>query len=145
MTHVIHWPLTCTPLPGYGINLRIFWWHMSSTDLWPALFLLQAMHAVESSILINFFPVILNQLFKLLSFSQMEDLQKNIVRWAKTKTLYLIIFFIFLSAVQVFGCKKKQAIPLIWILKVMKIPKIKRNESMFYYFLLPFFLSVALG
>ncbi|XP_071839033.1 dedicator of cytokinesis protein 11-like isoform X31 [Apostichopus japonicus] len=47
---------------------------------------IKAMHAVESSILINFFPVILNQLFKLLSFSQMEDLQKNIVR--------LIVFII---------------------------------------------------
>ncbi|KAJ8031225.1 Dedicator of cytokinesis protein 9 [Holothuria leucospilota] len=41
---------------------------------------IKAMHAVESHIFINFLPVILNQLFHLLAFSQMEDLQKNVVR-----------------------------------------------------------------
>ena len=45
---------------------------------WPPLF--QAMHAVEPDMLINFLPVILNQLFRILPTAAMDEVQLNVVR-----------------------------------------------------------------
>ena len=44
------------------------------------LFVFQAMHAVEPDMLINFLPVILNQLFRILPTPAMDEVQLNVVR-----------------------------------------------------------------
>ena len=46
----------------------------------PNFFQMQAMHAVEPHTFINFLPVILNKLFHLLPYSQLDEVQLNIVR-----------------------------------------------------------------
>ena len=40
----------------------------------------KAMHAVETHTLIHFMPVILNQLFRLLPITLMDEVQLNVVR-----------------------------------------------------------------
>ncbi|XP_071951747.1 dedicator of cytokinesis protein 9-like isoform X5 [Antedon mediterranea] len=55
-------------------------WEGSPTNSLDLIKCIKAMHAVEESTLINFLPVILNQLFHILPIASVEEVQLNIVR-----------------------------------------------------------------
>ncbi|XP_033100941.1 dedicator of cytokinesis protein 11-like isoform X8 [Anneissia japonica] len=55
-------------------------WDGSPTNSLELIKFIKAMHAVEETTLINFLPVILNQLFHILPIAAVEEVQLNIVR-----------------------------------------------------------------